>query len=85
MSFDFPVAPPIRVKDSPKSRRLETLQQARQYVEDALAFGRSPPWREVHRRLVDAGTEEDAIEAIGALRELLMKEGLLESSDSSLD
>ncbi|WP_407178937.1 hypothetical protein [Bradyrhizobium sp. STM 3562] len=85
MSFDFPIAPPILIKDSPKPRRLQTLQEARQFAKDALALGRSPPWRDIHRRLAEANSEEDAVEAIGALRELLMDEGLLVSSDSSLD
>ena len=85
MSFDFPIAPEIVVKDDPKPRRLETLQQARQFAEEALAVRRTPFWRDVHRRLSDAKSDEDAIEAIGALRELLMDEGLLVSSDSSLD
>jgi hypothetical protein len=34
-------------------------------------------------RLKDAKSEDEAIEAIGALRELLMTEGLLASSSSS--
>ncbi len=85
MSFDFPIAPPILVKDGPKPRRLETLQQAQRFAEEALAVRRTPFWRDAHRRLADAKSAEDAIEAIGALRELLMDEGLLASSDSSLD
>jgi hypothetical protein len=28
---DFPIAPPIIVKDTPKPRRLTTLQEARDY------------------------------------------------------
>ncbi len=85
MSFDFPIVPPIRVKDTPKPRRLETLQQAQRFVEEALHARRTSYWRDAHKRLSEAKSEEEAIEAIGALRELLMNEGLLESSDSSLD
>ena len=77
MISDFPVAPPIRVKDSPRERRLETLEDTRSFVNEALAARRTPPWRELHARLKEVKSEDDAIEAIGALRELLMMEGLL--------
>ncbi len=80
MLANFPIAPPIRVKDTPRERRLETLEDARSYVNDAFAARRTPPWRELHARLKQVTSEEQAIEAIGALRELLMIEGLLESS-----
>jgi hypothetical protein len=53
------------------------------FVNDALAARRTPPWRELHARLKEVKSEDDAIEAIGALRELLMMEGLLQSSDRS--
>ena len=39
------------------------------------------PWREVWHRLRAVATEEDAIEAIGDLRELLNEEDLLLPSD----
>lgn len=77
--LDFPVSPPIRVKDTLKGHELNTLNDARAYVDEALAFRRNAPWRELQRRLDDAKTEDEAIEAIGALRELLMMEGLLVS------
>ena len=77
MISDFPLAPPIHVKDSPRERRLETLEDARSFVNDALAARRTPPWRELHARLKEVKSEDDAIEAIGALRELLMMEDLL--------
>jgi len=83
MMVDFLITPPLRVKDSPQDRRLETLKDARAFVDDALALRRTAPWRELHTRLNDAKTEDEAIEAIGALRELLMMEGLLESSAQS--
>lgn len=50
MISDFPIAPPIRVKDSPRERRLETLEDARSFVNDALAARRTPQWREHHAR-----------------------------------
>jgi len=77
---DFPIAPPIRVKDNETERRLETLEEARAFVDDALALRRTAPWRQLQMRLEDAASEDEAVEAIGALRELLMMEGLLQSS-----
>jgi hypothetical protein len=74
---DFPIAPPIVVKDTPKPRRLVTLKDARAYVADAMRIGRPEPWREVQHRLKAVTNEEDAIEAIGDLRELLADEDLL--------
>jgi hypothetical protein len=74
---DFPIAPPILVKDTPKHRRLATLKEAREYVEEAMRIGRPEPWREVWQRLKAVKDEEDAIEAFGDLRELLEEEGLL--------
>jgi hypothetical protein len=74
---DFPIVPPFIVKDTPKPQRLTTLQQARDYVDKAMRVGRPAPWRELWHRLKTAATEEDAIEAIGDLRELLLDEDLL--------
>jgi hypothetical protein len=74
---DFPVTPPIMIKDTPHPRRLSTLSEARAYVDEAMRVGRPEPWREVWQRLKSAATEEDAIEAIGDLRELLGDEDLL--------
>jgi hypothetical protein len=42
---DFPIAPPIIVKDTPKPRRLTTLQEARDYVDEAMRLGRPAPSR----------------------------------------
>ena len=78
---DFPIVPPIVVKDTPKPRRLTTLKEAHDYVAEALRIGRPEPWREVWHRLKTATTEEDAIEAIGDMRELLAEEDLLLPSD----
>ena len=74
---DFPIAPPIVVKDTPKPRRIATLAQARAYVDEAMRIGRPAPWRELWHRLQAVATEEDAIEAAGDMRELLIEEDLL--------
>jgi hypothetical protein len=77
VALDFTIIPPIIVKDSPKPRRLTTIEEARDYVDDAMRLGRPAPWREVWHRLKTVGSEEEAIEAIGDLRELLAEEDLL--------
>jgi hypothetical protein len=74
---DFPVTPPIIVKDTPKPRQIATIGEARDYVDEAMRVGRPEPWREVWHRLKTATGAEDAIEAIGDLRELLNEEDLL--------
>ena len=74
---NFPIAPPIVVKDTPKPRRLATLGEARAYVDEAMRLGRPAPWRELWHRLKSVTSEEDAIEAIGDMRELLADEDLL--------
>ena len=78
---NFPVVPPIIVKDTLKPRRLKTIREARDYVNDAMALGRPAPWREVWHRLKMVASEEEAIEAIGDLRELLEEEDLLLPDD----
>jgi flagellar biosynthesis regulator FlbT len=75
--LDFPVAPPIIVKDTPHPRTLRTLNEARSYVAAMLKVHRPPVWRDTLRRLEDAKTEDQAIEAIGALRELLTIEDMI--------
>jgi hypothetical protein len=74
---DFPIIPPVIVKDTPRPRRLTALEEARDYVDEAMRLGRPAPWREVWHRLKTVASEEEAIEAIGDLRELLMEEDLL--------
>jgi hypothetical protein len=74
---DFPIVPPIVVKDTPKPQRLATLAQARAYVDEAMRLGRPEPWRELWHRLNAVTTEEDAFEAAGDMRELLAEEDLL--------
>jgi hypothetical protein len=74
---DFPVTPPIIVKDTPKPRRIATMREARDYVDEAMRLGRPQPWREVWHRLKTVTAEDEAIEALGDLRELLNEEDLL--------
>ena len=73
----FPIEPPLLVKDTPHPRRLASLADARAFVEEAMRVGRPPAWRETYDRLRRAQSEDDAVEAIGALRELLELEDLL--------
>jgi len=74
--LDFPVAPPIVVKDTPHNRKLTTLSEARAFVDEMLHRRRLATLREIKTRLDGAKDEEDAIEAIGSLRELLADEDL---------
>ncbi|HML07405.1 MAG TPA: hypothetical protein VK430_04660 [Xanthobacteraceae bacterium] len=74
---EFPIVPPLVIKDSPKARRLATLKEARDYVGESMRLGRPAPWRELWHRLKSVTSEEEAIEAIGDLRELLVEEDLL--------
>jgi hypothetical protein len=81
---DFPIAPPLVIKDMPKPRRITTLKGAHDYVAEAMRVGRPEPWREVWHRIKSVTDEEDAIEAIGDLRELLIEEDLLLPSDEGV-
>jgi hypothetical protein len=74
---DFPVTPPIIIKDTPKPRRITTMREARDYVDEAMRLGRPEPWREVWHRFKTVTGEDEAIEASGDLRELLNEEDLL--------
>ena len=67
---NFHIDPPLVVKDTEKPRRLASMGEA-------LRLGRPEAWREVYGRLRAVASEEDAIEAIGDLRELLEFEDLL--------
>jgi hypothetical protein len=75
--LDFPVAPPIVVADTPKPRVVRSLNEARALVRDLLHMRRFFAFREILARLDAVKTEDEAIEAIGALRELLAMEKLL--------
>ena len=75
--LDFPVAPPIVVKDTPRPRRIQTLDEARAFVDEMLRERRLSTLREIKAQLDGARHEDDAIEAIGSLRELLALEDLL--------
>lgn len=74
---DFRIDPPLVVSDTPKPRRLASLAEARAFVDDAMRLGRPPAWRDVYHRLRVVRSEDEAVEAIGALRELLELEDLL--------
>ncbi len=74
---DYPIVPPIRVKDSSHPRKLATIQDAQAFVDEALAVQRTPPWRELKARFDRVQTEEDAFEAISALHDVLAAEELL--------
>jgi hypothetical protein len=74
---DFPIVPPLVIKDMPHPRRLTKLSEARAYVDEAMRIGHPEPWRELWHRLKAVANEEDAIEAIGDMRELLADEDLL--------
>jgi len=74
---DFQINPPILVKDTPKPRRLKSLQEARAFVEESMHIGRPEPWRDIQHRLRNVASAEDADETVGALRELLELEDLL--------
>ncbi|MFN3659200.1 MAG: hypothetical protein ACK4UO_18290 [Pseudolabrys sp.] len=75
--LEFPVAPPIIVKDTPQNRKVTTLTQARALVDDMLHQRRLYKLREMKARLDGVKTAEEAADAIGALRELLADENLL--------
>ena len=75
--LDFRIHPPLVVKDTPKPRALGSLAEAGQFIERAMRLRRPPPWRNIYERLRAVGNEEEAIEVIGALRELLDLEDLL--------
>ena len=75
--LDFPITPPIMVKDAPRPRRVASLIEARVLVHDLLHVRRFVAFREMLARLDAVKTDEEAIEAIGALRELLAMEKLL--------
>jgi nucleotide-binding universal stress UspA family protein len=75
--FDFRIDSPLLVKDTPKPRSLGSLAEAATFVADAMRLGRPQPWRDMYQRLRAARSEDEAIEVIGALRELLELEDLL--------
>jgi hypothetical protein len=74
--LDYPIDPPIVVEDK---RRLESINEARAFVDEMLRERRFVKWREMLQRLDAVKSEDEAIEAIGALRELLAMEHLLAS------
>jgi hypothetical protein len=75
--LDFRIDPPLVVKNTPKPRPLRSLAEARTFIDGAMRVGRPPPWREMYQRLRTVRSAEEAVEIIGALRELLDLEDLL--------
>jgi hypothetical protein len=75
--LDYRIDPPLEVKDTPKARRVSSLNEARALVEEMLRERRLYKLREMLQRLKQVNSEDEAIEAIGALRELLLLEDLL--------
>jgi hypothetical protein len=65
--LDFPIVPPITVRDG-RAHKLTTLNETRALVDELLAQRRFGKWREMLQRLDSVKTEEEAVEAIGALR-----------------
>lgn len=49
-----------------------------------MRLGRPPAWRDIYHRLHSVGSDDEAIESIGALRELLELEDLLVSPELPL-
>jgi hypothetical protein len=82
--LDFPVDPPIVLKDAPKPRRLRSFAEAYSYLDQAMRLGRPPAWRDLWRRFETVTSEEAGVELIGALRELLAMEDLLEPPELPL-
>ena len=74
---DLRIDPPLVVKDWPKLRRLASLAEARAFVEKGIRLGQTPAWRAMYDRLRTVRREDEAHEAIGALRKLLELEDLL--------
>jgi hypothetical protein len=75
---DYPIDPPLVVKDTPKPRSIHSLNEARVFVDEMLRLRRFVKWREMLNRLDGVKSEDEAVEAIGALRELLELEDLLQ-------
>ena len=75
-STNFPIAPPIVVKDTPKPRRLGALKE-RALTSTRRSARPAERSRELWQRLKAVTSDEDAIEAIGDMRELLADEDLL--------
>jgi hypothetical protein len=73
---DLPLQPELYVRNG-EERTLRSIADARAYVRELVKVRSFPPWVAMLRRLEAVETEEDALEAAGALRELLTAEKLL--------
>src|SRR5262249_54380098 len=67
---DFPITPPMIVKDTPQPRWLMTIKEGCDYVDEAMRLGRAEPWSGLWHRLSSLASHDEAVEAIGDLREL---------------
>jgi hypothetical protein len=66
----FPSCLRFRPRKRPKPRRAASLTEARPLVDDLLSQRRLTAFRTTQAWLDSVRTEEEAVEAIGALREL---------------
>jgi hypothetical protein len=73
---DCRIEPELVVNDGP---RLTSIEAATAFVREMVDRRSFEPWKDMLRRLEAVRTEEDAVEAIGALRELLEIEQMLGS------
>jgi hypothetical protein len=73
---DFRIEPELVVNDGP---RLTSIAAATAFVREMVDLRSFEPWKDMLRRLEAVRTEEDAVEAAGALRELLETEQMLGS------
>ncbi|HVY58811.1 MAG TPA: hypothetical protein VHA77_13240 [Xanthobacteraceae bacterium] len=71
---DFRIEPELAVHDGP---RLTSVAAATTFVREMVDRRSFAPWKDLLRRLEAVRTEEDAVEAAGALRELLQTEQML--------
>ena len=71
---DFPIEPELAVRDGP---RLRSIGQATEFVRSMVDARSFNPWKDLLRRLEAVRTQEEALEAAGALREMLELEHML--------
>jgi len=77
--LNYPIGLPIEVTDTPNPRRISSLNEARDLVHGMLRARRLSKLRDMLQRLDNVKSDDDAVEAIGALRKLLTAEDLLVS------
>jgi hypothetical protein len=74
---DFPIHPPLIVKDTPRPRPLRSIAEARAYIDEGMRLGRPPPWRELYRRLSRAMPTIGVALPIGDKRKTAPSEAIL--------